>query len=504
MGRTAAISVLLAGCLMPTATHDALAASGHPLVGIVHVHTTTSTGTFSLEEIALRAEASGIDVVLLAENYHLQFNYNLLPLPGLLQISKSFPSLTQSTIAEYLNSVANTNRRHPKVLLIPGIETVPHYFWTGSLWRGNLTMHNGQKNILIMGLYRPEDYQGLPIIGNPEAARYEVGSLIRAAPLLFVFAGLGLLILQRDRRYRVGGFQVSRRRRPWRLALFLIITGAAWSTYNAPFTVPELAASRPNMRAAPYQALIDYVNRRGGATIWSYPEAKDFHVHTYPRPGRFGAKFVTKTDPHPDVLVTSTGYTAFGAIYQDNTTAERPGEAWDRALEQYCLGKRDRPVWGLGELGFHGRDRKALTDVLTMFYVGERTANQVLDALGAGRMYAIIPTRAKRIEVRAFNLTEGPEEAAFGETLITPPGESVTLHLALEAHDGKALPFRATLVRNGKRWRELEGTTPFSLALNDTPSPDRACTYYRLWMRSPHRLITNPLFAAPRREDISN
>jgi len=208
MGRTAAISLLLAGCLMPTATHDALAASGHPIVGIVHVHTTTSTGTFSLEEIALRAEASGIDVVLLAENYHLQFNYNLLPLPGLLQISKSFPSLTQSTIAEYLNSVANTNRRHPKVLLIPGIETVPHYFWTGSLWRGNLTMHNGQKNILIMGLYRPEDYQGLPIIGNPEAARYEVGSLIRAAPLLFVFAGLGLLILQRERRYRVGGFQI--------------------------------------------------------------------------------------------------------------------------------------------------------------------------------------------------------------------------------------------------------------------------------------------------------
>ena len=128
MGRTFAISILLAGCLMSTATLEALAASGHPLVGIVHVHTTASTGTLSLEEIALRAEASGVDVVLLAENYHLQFNYNLFPLPGLLEISKSFPSLTQSTIAEYLNSVANTNRRHPKVLLIPGIETVHTIF----------------------------------------------------------------------------------------------------------------------------------------------------------------------------------------------------------------------------------------------------------------------------------------------------------------------------------------------------------------------------------------
>ena len=501
MGRTVAISLLLAGCLIVTAAQGVLAASGHPLVGIVHVHTTASTGTLSLEEIALRAEASGVDVVLLAENYHLQFNYNLLPLPGLLRISKSFPSLTQSTIAEYLNSVANTNRRHPKVLLIPGIETVPHYFWTGSLWRGNLTMHNGQKNILIMGLYRPEDYQGLPIIGNPEAARYEVGSLIRAAPLLFVFAGLGLLILQRDRRYRVGGFQVSRRRRPWRLALFLIITGAVWSTYNAPFTVPNQNASRPNMRAAPYQALIDYVNRRGGATIWSYPEAKDFHVHTYPRTGRFGAKFVTKTDPHPEVLVTSTGYTAFGAIYQDNTTAERPGEWWDQALEQYCLGHRDRPVWGLGELGFHGTIKgKFLNSVLTTFFVHERTADQVLAALGAGHMYAVIPERGIRIRVRTFTLTDGPREAAMGETLLVPPGGSVTLRLALEAHDGTVRSFRATLVRNGKRWRELEGTTPFSLALNDTPSPDRACTYYRLWMRRPHRLITNPLFAAPSQE----
>jgi len=145
---------------------------------------------------------------------------------------------------------------------------------------------------------------------------------------------------------------------------------------------------------------------------------------------------------------------------------------------------------------------RMFTGGLTTFHVRERTAKGVLEALGAGRMDAAIPEGGIRIRVRGFSLSHGRREAVQGETMVVPPGGTVTLRLALEAHDGTARPFRATLVRNGKRWRNLKDTTPYSITFEDIPPSGRACTYYRLWMhpRAPHRLITNPIFAATPRK----
>lgn len=492
--------LILVASLLALSADAACATPYQPLTGIVHLHSTASTGTLSLEEVALKAEASGIDVVILSENYHLRFTYNLLPLPGLLQASARFPSLSRSAIGEYLKKVEDINRRHRRVILIPGVETIPHYFWTGSLWGGNLTMHDGQKNILVVGLKRPEDYRSLPITGNPGAARYDARSLIRAAPLLLVLCGFGLLTRAKERQYRIGGFTVSQRRRPWALAAPLLVIGGAWTAYNAPFTLPAFQTYGPEAGVGPHQALIDYVNRLGGATIWSYPEAKDFEVRNLP----LGRKFVTKTDPHPEVLLATKSYTAFGAVYQERITAERPGRIWDQVLEEYCLGKRDRPAWGLGELGFHGGSIKKLTDVLTTFYVRERTSGGVLSALGSGRMYAVLPRGGVRLVVGTFALTDGVRQATMGETMEVPPGRALTLRFSLETHDGSARPFQAVLVRNGRPWRHLEGTTPFTLSLDDTPPPDRRCTYYRIWvpMGKPHPLTTNPIFAATPRDII--
>lgn len=500
MSRGARTWLILSALLAVLApSHHAHSSPYEPLLGIVHIHSRASSGIFSLEEIARRAEALGIDVVILAENYHLQFTYGLPPLQDLFMVSKSFPSLTRSTIARYLKEVEETNRRHPRVILVPGVETVPHYFWTGSLLGNDLTMHNGQKNMLVVGLKRPEEYQALPITGNPGAGRYGSGSFLRASPLLLVVVGLGLLSLKKKRHYKVGGFRVTQRQRPWKAALSLILIGGLWSAYNAPFTVPAWPTTGPDTGLTPYQSLIDYVNSREGLTIWSYPEAKDFHVYSLPFLPRAG-KFTIKTDPYPEALLETRGYTAFGAVYQDTITAERPGKAWDYALEQYCMGERQRPPWGLGELGFHGADRKALSDVLTTFYVRERTAEGVLKALSSGRMYAVIPWRGIRFSLNRFAIRKGRLEAVMGETLPIKAGENVTLLLALEAHDGASHPFQATLVRNGKPWKELRGTTPYSTNIEDTPSSGRKCTYYRLWMEKPHRLITNPVFATQQQE----
>lgn len=478
----------------------ALGAPYRPLVGLVHLHSSVSSGIFSVEDIALRASKLGVDVVIMAENYHLRFALGPPLLPELFQVSRVFPSLTDSEMARYLKRLELLNRRHPELIVIPGVEVVPHYYWTGSLWGGDLTMHDGQKNILVIGLKGAEDYAGLPFTGNPTVARYDSRSLVRGAPLLLVLAGLGLLATKRARRYRVGGFSVTQRRRPWKTAVTLIVIGGAWSTYNAPFTVPAYSTRGPGAGVAPYQDLIDYVNARGGVSIWSYPEAKDHHVYDLPWVPRAG-KFTVRTRPHPEVLLETRGYTAFGALYRDNTTAERPGQSWDQALEQYCTGERETPPRGVGELGFHGGGRKSLSDVLTVFYVEEPTAEEVLKALRSGRMYASIPNRDVRLELSSFSLRGGGRAAVMGDTLRVEAGEALALDVGLEAHDGASHPFRAVLVRNGKAWRELEGTTPFSATFEDSPPTGRRCTYYRLLMRKPHRLVTNPLFTATNHKD---
>ena len=40
--------------------------------------------------------------------------------------------------------------------IVPGIEVAPYYYWTGSLWGRTLTMHNAQRNLLVLGLTSPE------------------------------------------------------------------------------------------------------------------------------------------------------------------------------------------------------------------------------------------------------------------------------------------------------------------------------------------------------------
>jgi hypothetical protein len=66
------------------------------------------------------------------------------------------------------------------------------------------------------------------------------------------------------------------------------------------------------------------------------------------------------TLPYPDVLHRSEGYTGFAAISGDRIKATEPGREWDRALNEYCVGRRLRAPWGISTAGFHEDDRLGL------------------------------------------------------------------------------------------------------------------------------------------------
>src|SRR5207248_10729477 len=123
------------------------------LAAIVHVHSDLSTGDFPLEELTDMAERQGLGAVLLSENYLNRVEYSLPPFRALTRVTYESRSV-RNRLDEYFARVAQARAARPRVLIVPGVEVMPHYFWTGSPFSLALTLHDTQKNLLVWGLDR--------------------------------------------------------------------------------------------------------------------------------------------------------------------------------------------------------------------------------------------------------------------------------------------------------------------------------------------------------------
>ena len=459
--------------------------------GVVHVHSDLTTGDFALEGLVGLADEQGIGVLLLAENYQLRVDYGLPPFRALTRVSRHEPSVGDALEA-YFARVAEVRRRLPHVLLVPGVEVMPHYHWTGSPLALDLTVHNLQKNVLVFGLTDPAALASLPVVGRPPAGHYTAQSLIDAVPVLLLVPGVMLLLRRRPVRRRLGrGAVVVVRRRAWARGGLLCAIGAAALVRGWPFTTdPYPSSSDPGV--APYQAVIDHVERLGGAAVWSFPEARDIGEQQY-GPVRVG----WLTEPYPDDLLKTFRYTAFGAVYEDTSTFERPGGGWDRLLAEYVRGERTRPAWGLAESGFHNLTAgKQVGPLQTVFLVEQRSEAGVLDALRRGRMYAVQRTREVGFDLAQFAVSAGGAAVGAGETLRAPAGTPIELAVAIEASDGRAHDVRVAIVVNGQAVAIEKGATPFRTVYRTTT--DGTPLVLRLEARgSQQRLLSNPVFVRP-------
>jgi hypothetical protein len=394
-------------------------------------------------------------------------------------------------LREYLERVARVRAARPGVVLVPGVEVMPHYRWLGSPLSLELGLAGTQKNLLVFGLSDPQALGALPVIGNDAGGRYSVQSLVDALPVVLVVPGVLLLFVRRRRTRRIGSVVMVTRRRQWVPGLLLCALALATAVRGWPFrTGPWSAYEDPGV--APYQAVIDHVETRGGAAVWSFPEARDAGVQTV------GAVRVTwSTQPYPDDLMRTFRYTGFGAVYEDTTTLERPGGAWDRILAQYAAGERSRPAWGLGEAGFHDQNAgKSLGRVQTVFLVRERSEAGVLEALRAGRLYALHRTRDTALALAEFRARGGEGTAISGETLRPTPGATLDIAVAVEAAGAPATDLKIVLVKNGAVTQAWTGATPFRAAHRETW--DGRPAVFRVEARGAGgRLLSGPIFVRP-------
>ena len=465
---------------------SASAAEPERLASVLHVHSTLSTGDFSLDELAGQAEKAGVGALLLSENYLLRIEYGLPPFRALTRVTREERSILDGGAARFLDLVAQARQRNPRVLIIPGVEVVPHYYWTGSPLTLDMTVHDGQKNLLVFGL-EAGALESLPVIGNAAAGRFAWRAALDLVPGLLLIPGALLLATKRRSAQRVGRAVVVVRRRRWLAGGVLCAVGALALVRAWPFIEDPNPPYR-DLGLAPHQALIDYVDRFAGVTVWSLPETRDSGEQW------FGPLRVSwRTDPYPDDLMRTFRYTAFGAVYEDATRFELPGGGWDQLLRQYVAGERSRPVWAVAESAFHyATAGKSIGPVQTVFLVSERSERAVLDAMKRGRMYALVRGAQPGLALAEFAVSDGVGNAVSGETLRTLEGAPLEVRVGVDAADGSARAVRVTLVRNGTLAGAWAAETPFRVVHREIY--DGAPAFYRLDVRGQGRLLSNPIF----------
>lgn len=464
-----------------------------PLRVAVHVHSTASTGSLSLDALATRAEEQGLDAIVLSDNFSLEYEYGLQPLPGLLKKTVGFPSVLSYGIERYLDELTVVQARHPQLVIVPGVEVAPYYYWTGSFWHGDLTMHDAQRNLLVVGLTNAEDYRALPARGNPHSHAMDAVSLANAAPLLLVIPAV---LLWKPRLRVMAGWRepVGAARRTAAAGCLVL---AVVSLVNAwPLGTPLFSSYESQLGYRPYQALLDVANQRGAVALWSMPEARDLQAHAF---GPLGTVTV-KTDAHPEALVLTSGYAGFGGLYQDTRTVTAAGGVWDQVIESKRQASPRAVPAMIGEIAFHGlADRgKDLDRVVTTVLAKERSIAGVLEAIRSGHAYAVAEGDQRvmlTLDEFSIGCDCGPPAAGIGERVTVPAGSHAVATVRISARDGKAHPVTLRLIRSGESLGTMNADTPVQYQLADAQPVPESGAYYRLEVvgRS-GELLTNPIY----------
>ncbi len=481
--------LIVVSCLPGVMSRAQASDDRQQLLATVHVHSTASTGELTVEALAERAEQLGLDALILTDNFSLRYEYGLWPLPGLFKREVRFPSVLEYGIERYLDEIAAAQSRHPKLIILPGVEVAPHYYWTGSFVERTLTMHNAQRNLLVVGLVKPEDYLSLPVNGNAASYTFDWRGAVNALPILLVVPALWLwrpLRRSTDRRSLQRTFAGS-----------LIVLAMGMMINAWPLSQPAFSSYDDGLGYRPYQVLIDDVTAKGGLVFWSMTETRDFQEHGV---GLLGSLKV-RTEPHPEALLQTTGYTGFGGLYQDGRTSIKPGELWDRLLQVSTSERRPFPVL-IGELAFHGLNDpgKDLHRLVTALWVKERTAAGVLEALQTGHSYtAGDGDHHVQLRLDEFRVVcqGGTRSASVGDMLDPGGARDLMVRLSVTANDQGRHPANVRVIRSGQVVAQSSGETPFRFDWADTTVPTEKPISYRVEITGSGELLSNPIIVGP-------
>ena len=488
--RAALVFVSALVCLV--AATDGLAVEGWTQYSAaIHVHSSFSNGQYDIEQLARLAQQRDVDVVIVTDSFLTTATYGFWPFDrvGVRGINKVVrPGVRDHGVENYLERLAEAQQAFPDVLLVPGVEVTPYYYWTGSPWTG-LTLHDFDRHLLVLGLEQAE-LENLPVIGNVTWSNSGTRlDLVLFPSLLFLF-GMGLLFAGRPPKLIFASPSIKQRYRV--PAVVFLALGVLLGWYNYPFgTFGEPHSGQHSDQ--PYQRLIDYVTEAGGVVYWSYPEARYSDVTVG------SARMVSA--PHESDLLLTDGYHGFEGIYGDRITATQPGRTWDSSLMEYLRGSRRSAPFVTTGIDFHylkngGQGWYDLDGGLTFLLMKERSREAVLEALRTGRTYATFQMFDQRIQLAEFSVeTWGGGKATAGQRAAgkSPLKVRVSMDWLGDAPE-TVETFRIQVILNGRVVDEVEHSPPVDVATELGLPPGEY--YLRLKARSTsgYEILSNPVF----------
>lgn len=443
------------------------------VAGLIDLRSTFSDGAYDVNTLAGMARERGFEVIVINDHDVMAMEYGLPPLRNVLKVSKERNSIRASGAQQYLQAITDAEKNNPGVIIIPGSESSPFYYWTGDVF-GGLTAHNHERRLLTVGMENPQDYEGLPVLHNGYSRRY----LSMALTELVLFGAafvIGMVLIAWRGFHRITGVTIA--------VLSLVF---AWN--SNPFRSSPYDPYHGDQGIAPYQEFIDDVNSRGGMTFWNYPETRSGVRDLGP--------IKVRTEPYPWVLLDSKGYTGFAALYGDTITITEPGSLWDKVLAEYVRGYRERPAWGIATADYHKEEAagEKLGNFQTIFLLREKSKKAVLQAMQDGKMYAYRGAYPRSVRLEEFSVSDpaGEKKGFSGDDIVVRGRPRVRIELSVSEPTDQ--PVRVRLIRSGQVIETFDGRLPLKVDHEDHSAPIGEKHYYRVDMQGCGILVSNPIF----------
>ncbi len=406
---------------------------------VIHVHSTRSSGGKSMNDISLLAKKQGVDAVIMTDLLAEDYSYGIGPFKKWVKQTMNRRSIQEFGYENWMREIDEANRAVPEVLVIDGAAVTPFYYWTGSLWQGQLVLNNRSKDVLALGLGSAEAYRNMPVLGTGKS-RFDSYMPAPAAAepyqdaIDYVNRAKGLIywshpLAEEHRGFSFFGFRV------------LLESGPLDSEIN---------------------------ETRGYTGMGVYPvELSNFNT--------------------PEVPTYITAGQKWDKLLLQHVSGRRKEPVW-------MIGEVDYN--GIAGQNFN------LAAILNVLWVEKKTREEVLGALAAGKNYVVIPDResGRRIVMKDFSVSDLAKGtmARMGGTAETGPAPLVRVHL--EFSDGARDTLHVMLIRNTKVVQLWDRPLPAIFEYQDDSSQDPWAHYRVLaWSDGHERLLSNPVFV---RRDI--
>ena len=131
----------------------------------IHVHSTFSNGENEIIDLARFAQERSVDVLILTDSFLTTATYGIWPLDriGFEGINKKVrPAVRDHGVDNYFAAVREARDQFPELVILPGVEVIPYYYWKGSPWN-DLRLYDFDRHLIVLGL-TAEQMRHLPVI----------------------------------------------------------------------------------------------------------------------------------------------------------------------------------------------------------------------------------------------------------------------------------------------------------------------------------------------------